>query len=115
MTVHFAPTHKSRTRADATKAIDFPGARQVGSPAHRGQRCRPPIGGTKGMTINSWTYGLIYLSAILWRVVKAANRIVLFFLGLIVLIQVVSALNGPEGGGVLDDTLMLMPASSMPS
>ena len=56
------------------------------------------------MTINSWTYGLIYLSAILWRVVKAANRIVLFFLGLIVLIQVVSALNGPEGGGVLDDT-----------
>ena len=67
------------------------------------------------MTINSWAYGLIYLSAILWRVVKAANRIVLFFLGLIVLIQVVSALNGPEGGGVLDDTLMLMPASSMPS
>ena len=77
MTVHFALTHKCRTR--------------VGR------------------------YGLIYLSAILWRVVKAANRIVLFFLGLIVLIQVVSALNGPEGGGVLDDTLILMPASSMPS
>ena len=114
MTVHFAPTHKSRTRADATKAMTSRRP-QVGSPAHRGQRCRPPIGGTKGMTINSWTYGLIYLSAILWRVVKAANRIVLFFLGLIVLIQVVSALNGPEGGGVLDDTLMLMPASSMPS
>ena len=79
-------TSPARERMLPKRCNVIPGARQVGSPAHRGQRCRPPIGGTKGMTINSWTYGLIYLSAILWRVVKAANRIVLFFLGLIVLI-----------------------------
>jgi hypothetical protein len=71
------------------------------------------------------TYGLAALTVgisslpllfILWRVVKAPIRIgvpLLFFLGLIVLIQDVSALIGPEGGGVLDD--ILMPASSMPS
>ena len=114
MTVHFAPTHKSRTRADATKAMT-PRRPPSWQPRPPGSALPSSHRGTKGMTINSWTYGLIYLSAILWRVVKAANRIVLFFLGLIVLIQVVSALNGPEGGGVLDDTLMLMPASSMPS
>ena len=53
---------------------------------------------------------------ILWRVVKAPIRIgvpLLLFVGLIVLIQGVSALIGPEGGSVLDDTLM--PASSIAS
>ena len=69
--------------------------------------------GLAALTIGISSIPLLF---ILWRVVKAPIGIgvpLLLFVGLIVLIQGVSALIGPEGGGVLDDTLM--PASKIAS
>jgi hypothetical protein len=59
--------------------------------------------GLAALTVGISSIPLLFM---LWRVVKAPIRIgvpLLLFIGLIVLIQGVSALIGPEGGGVLDD------------